>query len=184
MKRVFLFAVAVVVGFCALLSVSDARAFVPAAVVQQQQQRSISLGSDPSWQKCADLPLIGETCVAVIADPAALSVNITLSIRGNVVINEEIAANHLCVDDMTLLKLAELIPVLAPYKALLEEIIKIHGFIPADIFSLCLELQDLNINYQQKEATGDVWLDATILCLGSKCLGNFTHDFGAFDIHY
>ena len=48
------------------------------------------------------------------------------------------------------------------------------------VFSVCAQLSQ--VNFTKTEATGDASLDATLMCLESKCLYKGVHDFGEFHI--
>ena len=51
--------------------------------------------------------------------------------------------------------------MLLPFKPLIKMLIKLHGFIPGDVFSICAQLYDLDI--QKHEATGCARLDTTLM---------------------
>lgn len=138
--------------------------------------------ANPEWEKCMTLPILGETCLEVVVDPQALTVNVSLYINGNEVATETLSASHFCLDDQSLLKLLELIPALAPYKPIIDDIIKAEGFIPAEVLSVCIDIENLDV--QPHEATGCPKLTANIICLESKCLWTGQHQFGCFDLHY
>jgi hypothetical protein len=105
-----------------------------------------------------------------------------LYLNGNEVLSEELSATQLCVGDDQLLKLLELIPALAPFKPVIDDIIKVHGFIPAEVFSVCLNVNNLDI--EQHEAKGCPELDSQIMCFKGKCLFSGANKFPCFDLHY
>ncbi len=71
--------------------------------------------------------------------------------------------NSYCLSEKSLLELITYIPVLLPFKPEIDEAIKLYGEIPAHLFSICIEVDNLNIDIQHRGASGSIDLDATIM---------------------
>jgi hypothetical protein len=137
---------------------------------------------DERWQACTNFPVLGATCVDVFVNPTNLTLMIALTVQNKTVWSDEIDADHLCLDDSSLLELLTLIPALAPFKSLIDDLIAALGFIPGEVFSVCFDI--LKLNVQDHEATGCVNLNAVLMCWEGRCLANTTRSLGCFDLHY
>ena len=135
---------------------------------------------ETDWEKCIDVPVLGETCLELYVMPANLTIGVRLLVRNHTVIDESLNGSHLCVDDKTLLEMLTYIPALLPFKKILDDLIKLYGLIPANVFSVCLDFTDLEIS--KTEVKGCAQLDSTLLCLKGKCVYKGTDHFGCFDI--
>jgi hypothetical protein len=150
-----------------------------ALVVPALAMSPIQMASDDyEWKKCIDIPVLGQSCVVIDIEPEHASASIALTISGFTVINETLSADHICLDDATLLKLIEFIPALQPYKPLIDKLIDLDKGIPAKVLSVCLDIKDLVIT--SSEISGCPELDANIICWESKCLWDGVEKFGCF----
>lgn len=138
--------------------------------------------SERDWEACSTFPVLGQTCVEVYVIPQNLTIGIKLIIQNKTVLDEEITASKLCLDDATLLELIADIPELAPFKPIIDYLIELLGFIPAEVFSICLVINNLNVT--QHEATGCVDLSTVLMCWEGSCLYKGNDPFGCFDIKY
>ncbi|KAJ4461579.1 hypothetical protein PAPYR_2178 [Paratrimastix pyriformis] len=132
------------------------------------------------WRSCHNFPVLNETCIEVFLNEQSLNVSIRLIVNNHTVFEEDLSATHLCLDDTELIKLIELVPALAPYKKLIDEIVKVRKFIPAEVFSVCLDVEDLEIT--KKFAKGCVDMDIVLMCWEKKCLWKGTEPMGCFNI--
>lgn len=87
-----------------------------------------------------------------------------------------------CLKDTDLLELIELVPVLLPFKPVIDKIVKELGKIPVHVFSVCAKLSDLD--FTKSKITGHAELDNSIMCVGGHCLcdAKCKVDFGNFTI--
>lgn len=136
--------------------------------------------SDAQYRKCANVSVLGETCIELYAIESNLTIGARLIIRNYVLLDEYISGSHLCLGQKQLLQLLEYIPALLPFKPIIDQVIKLEGFIPAKLFSVCLNFTDLK--FSKTEVSGCSNLDATLMCWKSKCLFKGDKDFGCFVI--
>lgn len=137
-------------------------------------------GDVDSWSECVNIPVLDETCISITVFPDNLTLILTLVVHNYTIINTELTGTSLCLDQADLLKLLELIPALIPFKSFIDGIIKLLHFIPAQIFSVCVDINNLNVT--STAATGCVTLNSTLICWKDKCVYQGTDNFGCFDI--
>lgn len=151
-----------------------------ASLVEKQGIYFTRPGDEANWMKCIDVPVLGKTCADFYIEPESLTVGVRLLVSGHVILDEAIHGNQVCLGEDQLLKLIELIPALAPFKPIIDGIIKLHKFIPAHIFSVCVHLTDIEVTQQQFSACAN--LDTTLMCIKDSCLYTGTNDFGCFTL--
>jgi len=146
----------------------------------------------PHWSDCKKIPVMQKTCLGVYAEEKDLSVGVFLSITGSSVLGKQVFdanitmpvadASHYCLKDTDLLELIELVPVLLPFKPVIDKIVKEIGKIPVHIFSVCAKLSEMS--FSKTHITGHAELDNNIMCIGGHCLcdKSCTVDFGNFTI--
>eukprot|EP00818_Percolomonas_sp_WS_P002662 CAMPEP_0117442992 /NCGR_PEP_ID=MMETSP0759-20121206/4452_1 /TAXON_ID=63605 /ORGANISM="Percolomonas cosmopolitus, Strain WS" /LENGTH=271 /DNA_ID=CAMNT_0005234927 /DNA_START=14 /DNA_END=829 /DNA_ORIENTATION=+ len=132
------------------------------------------------FRKCTTFPVLGLTCIEIYTYSQNLTLNVRLLVQGHVVLDKEITASNLCLDQKTLLQLLEFIPALLPFKHLIDTLIRIEGFIPAKLFSICLNFK--NMHFTKEYVDGCANMDATLMCWKGECLFKGEKDFGCFHV--
>jgi len=145
-----------------------------------QKAWTVPPGEEKDWEACAVLPVLEQTCVEFYIYTNNLTAGIKLIIQNRTVFNEVLIGDKVCLDDTTLLELLTYIPALLPFKAIIDYLIEALGFIPAEVFSICLEVKNLNITNTQ--ATGCIDMATVLMCFEDHCLFSGTTQFGCFDI--
>eukprot|EP00123_Amoebidium_parasiticum_P008295 comp18710_c0_seq1/m.20452 comp18710_c0_seq1/g.20452 ORF comp18710_c0_seq1/g.20452 comp18710_c0_seq1/m.20452 type:complete len:195 (-) comp18710_c0_seq1:77-661(-) len=140
------------------------------------------LKDDPKWERCRDLKVVGRVCVDVYAIPANLTIGLRLTVRGMTVYDREIEGDHVCADERVVLRALEKDPALAPYKLLIEQVIKIDSQMPGKLFYLCIQLS--NLTKTEGEISGCVELNTKVFCLKGpqKCTHEKRDPLGCFHI--
>jgi len=162
-------------------SVFLALLFVASTALASQISGPFVVGDpDYEWKACKQLPILNQTCVEIFAEKQKLLLGLRLIVNNRTMFEKDVSADHICMSQDELLKLLEYIPALAPYKPLIDEILKLHRFIPADVFSVCIHLKDLVIS--KTEFKGCVDLDVKLICWAGKCLWKGSEPLGCFDI--
>lgn len=90
--------------------------------------------------------------------------------------------NKLCLDEKRLISLIALIPPLAPFKPVIDSILYVFGFIPANVFSICMEAKNLQVT--REYVRGRMELQTTIMCYRNTCLHKGVKDYGNFTIKF
>eukprot|EP01089_Gocevia_fonbrunei_P016658 TRINITY_DN5226_c1_g1_i1.p1 TRINITY_DN5226_c1_g1~~TRINITY_DN5226_c1_g1_i1.p1 ORF type:complete len:174 (+),score=11.78 TRINITY_DN5226_c1_g1_i1:32-553(+) len=143
----------------------------------------IKVNGEEDFATCINVPFLGNTCLEIFAFPNNLTLGVSLIINGKVYVIDEIdAQNYLCLDDQTLLELISDIPALLPYKPVIDELIAILGFIPAEVFSICLQFQNLIITDYYASACPDI--SVVLMCFEQQCLYKAVEPFECFRIGY
>mmetsp|Transcript_42181 Transcript_42181/g.108631 ORF Transcript_42181/g.108631 Transcript_42181/m.108631 type:complete len:146 (+) Transcript_42181:69-506(+) len=132
------------------------------------------------WNKCLDIPELGESCIGIFVIPDNLTLGVQVNISGHVFQETLVQGNQVCLDDNTLLELVTDIPALAEFKSIIKLVEKLHHFIPAEVLSICVTIED--IKYDGSYIDGCPVLDATLICWEGKCLYKGSHDFGCFHV--
>ncbi|KNC49691.1 uncharacterized protein AMSG_05954 [Thecamonas trahens ATCC 50062] len=158
------------------LDVAAKQAEAAAAVVRTA--RLGGLTSNYTWSGCINIPAIGPVCVVLTANPSPLSLEIDITVDGEVVLSETVSGNQVCVNTNDLLDVLEAvcavcIPVIDAIKAALK-------YIPASVLSLCVDFE--NLDFTSSSVSGDVYLDATILCWESHCVYKGNNFLGHFNL--
>merc|ERR1712216_514433 len=150
---------------------------------------------EPHWSACTHMPILQKTCLGVYAKEKDLSVGAFLMISGSSIMGHKAfaanitlelgEANHFCMKDTDILMLVELIPVLTPFKPVIDKIVKTIGKIPVHLFSVCAKLSDMH--FSKQAITGSAELDNNIMCGGlikthCLCSKKCTINFGNFTI--
>jgi hypothetical protein len=131
------------------------------------------------WKQCQEIAVIGNTCIEVYYDVRQLKVGVRLSIRDRILLDKFIEA-EMCLDEVTLMKLITFIPHLLPFKPVIDRLIELYGFIPANVFSICIQIKNLVVS--KTEVTGNIYLNSKIMCINDNCLLRGEKDFGKFSI--
>jgi len=156
-----------------------------AAVHASEHEHAVSLPRDSPtfvWEKCVDVPVLGNCCLALFAFPNNLTVLAEVTVGGFTLFKEELTGTAICADDVTLLQLIDKIPALLPFKPLILALIAIHKFIPADVFHVCLLTKNLTIT--RSSISGCSSLDVLLMCFDSDCLYKGNVSLGCFDIPF
>lgn len=158
------------------------------ALAQSRQAMAPIPGS--TWQKCTDLPVLERTCLGLYADESNLALGAFITFEGTKIFGhpifranytlEFVSANTACMTQTDLLRLIELIPVLAPFDPAINKIINELKKIPVNVFSICVHFD--HMDFSKKEIDGDAHLLANLMCLKGHCLKKIDHDFGNFSI--
>eukprot|EP00297_Palpitomonas_bilix_P017045 CAMPEP_0113896176 /NCGR_PEP_ID=MMETSP0780_2-20120614/17843_1 /TAXON_ID=652834 /ORGANISM="Palpitomonas bilix" /LENGTH=176 /DNA_ID=CAMNT_0000887229 /DNA_START=10 /DNA_END=540 /DNA_ORIENTATION=- /assembly_acc=CAM_ASM_000599 len=164
--------------FLACASAVSARALAPASA-QLEFKRPLE-DVNILWNKCMDVPELGESCIGifVIADNGTLGVQ--LNISGHVFQEAVVEGNQVCLDCDSLLELMTDIPVLSAFTPIIKLVEKLHHLIPADVFSICVDID--NMKYDGTYFDGCPKLQATLMCWEGKCLYKGSVDFGCFHV--
>eukprot|EP01080_Neovahlkampfia_damariscottae_P008113 gene8113-12574_t len=132
-----------------------------------------------NWTKCENIRVIGKTCIELYADQSQAKVGVRLIVRERIIFDQYVEAKG-CLDEMTLLRVISLIPQLLPFKPVIDRIIQFYGYIPANIFSICVQLKDVKAT--RKKISGQVVLNSKLMCLRGYCLQRGEKDYGRFKI--
>jgi hypothetical protein len=132
-----------------------------------------------NYTQCHEIRVIGKTCVEIYYEQRTTRVGVRLIIRDRIVLDQFIEAK-VCVDEVTLLRLISLLPPLLPFKPVIEGIIKLYGFIPANIFSICVQMKNLHVT--RKEVSGHIFVNSKVMCIRNNCLQRGERDYGKFKI--
>lgn len=84
-----------------------------------------SPAAEKDWESCVKLPILNETCVELYIYTNNLTAGVKLIIQNHTVINEVLIGNKVCLNDETLLELLTYIPVLLPFKPILDYLIEV-----------------------------------------------------------
>eukprot|EP01089_Gocevia_fonbrunei_P016657 TRINITY_DN5226_c0_g1_i1.p1 TRINITY_DN5226_c0_g1~~TRINITY_DN5226_c0_g1_i1.p1 ORF type:complete len:174 (-),score=18.73 TRINITY_DN5226_c0_g1_i1:75-596(-) len=138
--------------------------------------------SGADYTTCTNVPILGNTCIEIFVFPTNLTLGVSLIVNGKVLVTEEIEGNNLCLDDNTLLELITYIPALLPFKPVIDELIAVLGFIPAEAFSVCLDIHNMTITTTY--ASGCPELTLVLMCFEQSCLYKGVEPFECFHIKY
>ena len=130
-----------------------------------------------NWTRCEEIRVIGKTCIELYVNQDQARLGVRLIIRERIVLDQYVEAKA-CLDEMTLLRLITLIPQLLPFKPVIDRIIQLYGYIPANIFSLCVQMKDVKATRQQ--ISGHLFLNSKLMCLRGYCLQRGEKDYGRF----
>jgi hypothetical protein len=100
-------------------------------LIQEQIYEASSTSSSSSapvdaWSQCVNIPVLDETCISIEVIPDNLTLIITLTIHNVTLVHTQLSATQICLDQGSLLRLLDLIPVLAPFKTLINYLIKVN----------------------------------------------------------
>mmetsp|Transcript_55157 Transcript_55157/g.91699 ORF Transcript_55157/g.91699 Transcript_55157/m.91699 type:complete len:202 (-) Transcript_55157:89-694(-) len=179
----FLFACLVVACFAHIVSAERAEIGVVPIVSEDESPLLPGLPEEVDvWTQCSTLPKFGPTCVALYLIPASMQWGIRIAIKDIIVKQPIGSGDHVCVDDITLLRIIESDPELRKYHEILEELIKHLGEIPADLLKVCVELQDFSAT--PTEVKGCANLEVRLICVNGKCIQDLNTVLGCFDKPY
>ena len=69
-------------------------------------------------------------------------------------------------------------PALLPFKPIIDKVLDIFKYIPANVFSICVVLRDAK--FSKGEFSACAALDATVVCFLDSCAWKGKKDFGCF----
>eukprot|EP01112_Ceratiomyxa_fruticulosa_P005396 TRINITY_DN16018_c0_g1_i1.p1 TRINITY_DN16018_c0_g1~~TRINITY_DN16018_c0_g1_i1.p1 ORF type:complete len:230 (-),score=49.75 TRINITY_DN16018_c0_g1_i1:138-755(-) len=135
------------------------------------------------WKKCINVTELGNTCMQIVENPNNLTFVVELIIANKVVLTTGLEANETCLDDESLLLIMADISGLGIFDPLIKALIKEYGHIPAEVFSICLDIY--NVTYtplpnNQEQVAGCSYLNSTIMCWKGSCLYKGVDSFGCF----
>jgi len=136
--------------------------------------------NDRSWKQCFEVGKYGTVCGIIYVETSDLTIGGRVTWDGKTVFDYHFAANEICATEKDLLKLVELIPALAEFKPVIDEVIKTLGKIPAKVFSVCLALY--NISWKGQTLSACAKMDITLICWLGKCAWQGSKDLGCFTI--
>jgi hypothetical protein len=110
-------------------------------------------GTTNLWHKCIDTPILGQSCLDLWWVGTNLSLGVTLEIAGHVYLDKPLLEPKLCLNDATLLRLLEANPILLPFWPVIEGIILAEGLIPADVFSICVNVYNLDLSLKEAKVS-------------------------------
>ena len=158
--------------------------FALLAVLALSQASQVAPAGEHDWSKCLNFKF-GTLCGEVYLDAEPTTNQTAIGVRvlwDNVtVFDEGWKGKRICADTDTLLMLLSKIPMLAPYAKTIEEVMALFGFLPADVFDVCLQLDDVQIAGDYVSGCSE--LDLTLVCWKNKCLYKGKEDLGCFKIH-
>jgi hypothetical protein len=134
-----------------------------------------------NWTRCMKVPVIGSTCIELYVIPHNVTVGARIIVSGRIIMDQYFTGSRLCVDEKTLISLITLIPPLIPFKPVIDAVLFAYGFIPANVFSVCLEARHLNVTRTQ--ITGQAVLHTTLMCWRGNCLQRGFTNYGNFTIN-
>ncbi|KAJ3429063.1 hypothetical protein M0813_12692 [Anaeramoeba flamelloides] len=143
---------------------------------------SAATPKEDDWKYCFDPWGFADICFEAYAIPDTLTVGIELTINGAVFVKEQISGEDICLDDDELLKLLELIPVLRPYKALINGMIALEGRINAEVFKVCLKFDDPVFTKDDFQA--DPHFDYNLMCIKDHCIAKGDEKLPHINIHF
>eukprot|EP01027_Heterolobosea_sp_BB2_P019941 GEZU01028100.1.p1 GENE.GEZU01028100.1~~GEZU01028100.1.p1 ORF type:complete len:177 (-),score=55.88 GEZU01028100.1:29-559(-) len=174
MKTTLIFAAALVALLCFAFSMNDVTATTTYGEMTV-------FGQVANWTKCIDnIPVVDNACVDILLNITSLEVQVVLQVDGHTVIYDTLDTNEICANEASLLELLDLIPALAPYAPIIKKIIDLDKFIPAHIFSICVELTNIDLTSTAFNACAQ--MNSNIMCFEDKCLYQGTDKFGCFTI--
>jgi len=138
------------------------------------------ISEERSWKQCFNVGNYGEVCGIVYVESTNLTIGGRVTWDGHTVFDYKFSANKICANEDDLLKLIELIPALAEFKPVIDEVLKVLGKIPAKVFNLCLEIY--NIVWKDKTLQACARIDITLICWLGKCAWKGTQELGCFTI--
>eukprot|EP01102_Stenamoeba_stenopodia_P011411 TRINITY_DN3501_c0_g1_i1.p1 TRINITY_DN3501_c0_g1~~TRINITY_DN3501_c0_g1_i1.p1 ORF type:complete len:222 (-),score=49.03 TRINITY_DN3501_c0_g1_i1:101-706(-) len=156
--------------------------FTPVSARAPQRTTTITQLEDGAteWKECVNIPVLDETCIILDVFPNNLTIVLQVTVHNFTLINEQLTGTQICANQASLLQLLDLIPALLPFRPLIHALIVALKLIPAQVFSVCVVVEDLNVT--STHATGCVYLNTTLMCWEGKCLYKGSDDFGCFDI--
>ncbi|KAJ3452542.1 hypothetical protein M0813_03099 [Anaeramoeba flamelloides] len=134
------------------------------------------------YKYCFDPWGFGEICIEAYAIESSVTIGIEITFDGTVLLKEEFSGNQYCLNDDALLKLIELIPELAPFKELIDKLIKLYDHIPAKVFSVCLELSDVTVTKTEFKANDEFVYK--LVCWEGKCVKEGSEQLPPIDIKF
>jgi len=148
--------------------------------VVQYNTPSDPIDEDRSWKKCFDVGKWGNVCGIIYVETSDLTVGGRVTWDGQTVFDYHFSANTVCATEKDLLKLIEMIPALAEFKPVIDEILKALGKIPAKVFSICLEIY--NIDWKDQKLSACARMDINLICWLGKCAWQGKEELGCFTI--
>jgi len=136
--------------------------------------------NDRSWKQCFDVGTYGTVCGIIYIETSELTIGGRVTWDDVTVFDYEFAANQICATEDDLLKLIELIPALAEFKPVIDEVLEALGKIPAKVFNLCLGIHD--ISWQGTTLSACARIDLTLICWLGKCAWQGSQELGCFTI--
>eukprot|EP01112_Ceratiomyxa_fruticulosa_P011486 TRINITY_DN3116_c0_g1_i1.p1 TRINITY_DN3116_c0_g1~~TRINITY_DN3116_c0_g1_i1.p1 ORF type:complete len:233 (+),score=31.27 TRINITY_DN3116_c0_g1_i1:65-763(+) len=134
------------------------------------------------YSSCIDVDVLGDVCLTIFDDVDNLTLGLSLSFNNRTLFTQNWGIGDDCLDTQSILYLVAEIPVLKPFKVILDWIIKESKKIPGEIFSVCLEMYDVNITNNGTVLHGCALLNSTVACWKGKCAYKGIDNFGCFDV--
>jgi len=134
-----------------------------------------------NWTQCMEIRVLGRTCIELYFVTSNLTIGARLIIQNRIIIDQSLQGNKLCLDEKRLISLIMFIPPLLPFKPVIDSILYVFGFIPANVFSICMEAKNLQIT--RDHIKGKMELQTTLMCYKDTCLLRGIQDFGNFTIN-
>ena len=141
---------------------------------------SLPVEDERSWKQCFEVGKYGTVCGIVYVDSSDLTIGGRVTWNDYVVFDYHITASEVCATEDDLLKLIEMVPALAEFKPIIDEVLKTLGKIPAKVFNLCLALHDISWQGQTLKACAKI--DLTLICWMGKCVWQGSKELGCFQI--
>ena len=170
----------VVVALLALLGACEAAKPVVRYTDVSLPVTEKGLDAKRTYKQCFDVGSFGTLCGIIYAYPENLTVGGRVTWNEVTVFDYHITKDKVCATEKQLIKLVELIPQLAPFKKVIDEVLKLYGKLPAEVMSLCLRLHD--VAWSGKTLKACAAIDMNLICWKGKCQWQGTHELGCFTI--
>eukprot|EP01027_Heterolobosea_sp_BB2_P026701 GEZU01041248.1.p1 GENE.GEZU01041248.1~~GEZU01041248.1.p1 ORF type:complete len:188 (+),score=39.37 GEZU01041248.1:52-615(+) len=129
---------------------------------------------------CTEVPALGTSCIDVYYNTSTLRAGVKLIVGGFEVLDEHVEGDRYCANEASLLRILELNPMLLPYAPVIEKIIEVEKYLPVHVFSICIEL--VNIDITRDHFAACTQLASYVICLQDKCLYQGIDKFGCFNM--
>jgi len=133
-----------------------------------------------SWRQCGSIGRYGTVCGQISIYPSTLTIYGTVTWNGHKVYTYKYSAGTICAHEKDLLKLVSYVPALEEFKPVIDEVVKIMGYIPGYVFSVCLHLY--NIKWANHHLSACASVGVTLVCWRGKCAWKGSKGLGCFKI--
>jgi len=146
----------------------------PSRVIGGSLFESSSPISVDQWHGCSEIPVLGQVCVGFAINPSNFTVHLVASIGNETLYTKNIEGGTLCATNEALLFLASSIPGLQQSAHIVEEILLVEKYLPAEAFNLCVTVNEFNL----KPFHACTMFDAHVLCWKGSCAWKGEKDYG------
>jgi len=129
---------------------------------------------DDEWTRCAHASVLGDVCTTLFMHEQNLTAGIQFSVGNHTFYHKEVDGGKYCLTHEALMLLAQTIPGLVNHKALVDEILTVEKYFHAEVFSLCVQIQEFAVY----PAHACVEFNAHVLCYNGSCVYKGSPSFG------